>query len=234
MSRRNAVNRSLGDEVLSIESIDAAISKHIEKLHNKLSGQIAQLEAKLEARDATIAKLEDRVVRLENQNDALEQYGRRMNFRVENVPHVVGETSSTLEAQVIGLLQDAGAQIESADVVRLHRSTALRADNRGGDVSTQRSSQVIVKVSRWGARESVHNARNEARAKGTPIKQDLTKARRDLISEANVAIRDWGTLSVPVWCYANINCEPTMRRGREVYRFNTEADLQLALTRFKP
>ena len=61
------------------------------------------------------------------------------------------------------------------------------------------------------AREIAHNARNEARVKGHAIKQDLTKYRRELIAEANVAIR-----------------------GREVRRFNNDGDLQLALGFFKP
>ena len=228
-----SISKNLSEEVA--QAIDGAIAKHMDKL----TQQITQLELKLAARDTHLSKLEDRVSFLENQNDALEQYGRRMNFRVENIPHVEGETPSSLEAQVIGILQEAGAVIKADDVVRLHRSTALRVNTNNNVSSTPqrggvRSSQVIVKVNRWGVRESVHNSRNAARAKGTPIKQDLTKARRDLISEANEAIRGWGSRDVPVWAYANINCEPTMRRGKDVSRFSSDAELQQALSRFKP
>ena len=224
----------IGDEVIA--AIDNAVAKHIESF----TSQIATLERKLSQRDTHISKLEERVSVLEVQNDALEQYGRRMNFRVENIPHVEGETPASLEAQVIGILQEAGASIKKEDVVRLHRSTALRVDSNNNVSSSQgrgaagRTSQVIVKLNRWGTRESIHKARNAARAKGTPIKQDLTKARRELITAANVAIRSWGTLAVPVWAYANINCEPTMRQGREVFRFTSDSELQLALNRFKP
>ena len=138
----------IGDEVIA--AIDNAVAKHIESF----TSQIATLERKLSQRDTHISKLEERVSVLEVQNDALEQYGRRMNFRVENIPHVEGETPASLEAQVIGILQEAGASIKTEDVVRLHLSTALRVNPNNNVSSNQgrgaagRTSQVIVKLSR--------------------------------------------------------------------------------------
>ena len=155
-----------------------------------------------------------------------------MNFRVENVPFHDGETPASLESQVVSILHAAGAEIAPSDIVRLHRSTALRVrdDVCGG----RKTSQIICKLNKWRVRESVHFARNAARTNGHPVKQDLTKRRRDLITEANVAIREWGQLRSPVYAYANINCEPTMRRGKEVKRFSTDDDLKAALTFFRP
>ena len=223
-------------------TIESSIAKHLGPLQasqsslqatiTALSNQIATLEQKIVSKDTHISKLEARVDQLEAANDSLEQYGRRMNIRVENVLHHEDEDSESLQKQVLEMLTAAGAQIQPSDVVRHHRSTPLRRKNESSD--TRKYSQVIVKLSNWRARESCHNARNNAREKGFPIKQDLTKWRRELISEANVAIRDWGTLQGPVYTYANINCEPTMRRGRDVRRFSSMGDLQLALGFFKP
>ena len=204
-----------------------------------LKQQVAALEAKLAARDPRILqldtanqKLHERIDAMEEAHDSLEQHGRRMNFRVQNIPFNEGETSETLQQQVLGLLQDAGAAIDPNDIERLHRSSALQVrDNVCGG---RRCSQVIVRVVRWRAREAAHNARNTARTKGHPIRQDLTKLRRDLISSAQAAISDWGELRVPVWAYANINCQTVLRQGKEVRRFSTASELHDALAHFRP
>ena len=67
-----------------------------------------------------------------------------------------------------------------------------------------------------------------------PIKQDLTHPRRELISEAHAAMRDWAQSATPVYCYANINCQVVMRRGREVEQIHSHDDLQRVLNHFHP
>ena len=218
----------------AISAAIAPLSDQIRDLFQKVS----ELEAKLAAKDdrilqlsSTNKQLQARVADMEVANDALDQYGRRMNFRVENIPFNEGETIDSLGTQVLGILQEAGARIEPNDVVRLHRSTPLRAKENvcGG----RRCSQVIVRVGSWRTRESVHSARNAARAKGLhPIRQDLTKFRRELLSQANDAIREFGELRVPVWAYANINCQTVLRQGKEVRKFGTESELKDALDHF--
>ena len=168
---------------------------------------------------------------MEVANDAHDQYGRRMNFCIENIPFNEGETIDSLGTQVLGILQEAGARIDQNDVVRLHHSTPLCVKENVYD--SRRCSQVIVRVGNWRTRESVHGARNAARAKGLhPIRQDLTKFRRELLSQANDAIRDFGELRVPVWAYVNINCQTVLRQGKEVRKFGTESELQDALAHF--
>ena len=216
-------------------AIELAVQRAMQPFIERIEGLTSRLEAlssQAAARDVVIATLEERCSQLEHDNDALEQYGRRMNVRVENVPLTDGESPATLENQVITILKEAGAVIDAPDIVRMHRSTAPRA--RAEVLNGRKTSQVILKLNNWKARESCHFARNAARTNGHPIKQDLTKHRRELITEANVAIRAWGQLSTPVYAYCNINCEPTMRRGRQVERFQSSDDLKLALEAFRP
>ena len=203
-----------------------------------LTQQVAALEAQLVEKDIRIQQLDstnqllqERVALMESATDSLDQYGRRMNFRVENIPFNEGETIDSLGKQVLGILQEVGAPIDPNDVVRLHRSTPLRSKQNvcGG----KKCSQVIVRVGTWKSRELAHVARNAARVKGLHmIRQDLTKLRRDLLTKANDAIRDFGALRVPVWAYANINCQLVLRQGKEVRRFGTESELRDALDHF--
>ena len=194
----------------------------------QLEARIAQLETRP---DNSI--LQERVDQLEAAHDGLDQYGRRMNVRIENIPFDEGETPASLQTSVLEKLNAAGAKIAPADVMRLHRSTALR--RRPGDSPTApRSSQVIVRLTNWRARESAHLARNQARVNGHAIKQDLTQSRRELISEAHAAMRDWAQSATPVYCYANINCKVVMRRGREVEQIHSHADLERVLDLFHP
>lgn len=242
-------------------AIEASISKHMATFTTtltstiaSLTSEIASLKASLTQKDDRIAKLEERIVLLEATptpshadaeriehveiaQDALEQYGRRMNIRVDNVPQLTGdarESSAALEVKVLELLNAAGAPIKSEDIIRLHRLGQLRHNPRNGPDSPK-CSQVIVRLNNWRARESAHLARNTARTQGHPIRQDLTTTRREIISNANETIRTWGPLGgEPVYCYANINCQITMRRGRETRRISCNDDFDRALDFFKP
>ena len=239
-------------------AIETAISKHMTSFTSTitaLTSEIAALKASLQQKDTRITELQERidqhveridqleaaagepqgerVEQLELQLDALEQYGRRLNIRVDNVPQLADESIPALEKKVLELLNDAGAPIKTADVVRLHRIGQLRHNPRNA-ADAPKCSQVMVRLNNWRAREAAHLARNAARTKGHAIRQDLTRPRREVIAEANDAIRSWGPSDEPVYCYANINCEVTMRRGRETKRINCDADLRHAIRFFKP
>ena len=233
-------------------TIEAAIDKHMTSFQatiTALTSELKELKESLTQKDNRIAELEQRILQLEDsppdnplhariaqleaEHDALEQYGRRLNVRVENVPLLADESPTTLQDQVLGMMTAAGAAISPADVLRLHRSTAPRS--KPGE--SAKSSQVIVRLNNWRARESAHQARNTARVRGHPFKQDLTKVRREWISEAHAAMREWpqqGASQEPVYCYANINCQVVMRRGRSVERIHCHDDLQSALRHFRP
>ena len=229
---QSAVSQALVTHTQTLSDLKSEIASMKHSLIQK-DNRISELEQRIEQLGArSDTHLLERVQLLESAHDSLEQYGRRLNIRIENVPEIPDETPLLLETKVLGLLSAAGACISPSDVQRLHRSTALRSRNDSSR-SDARSSQVIVRLNNWKARESAHNARNTARSQGHPIKQDLTSIRREMIAEANVAIREW-TVSEPVYCYASINCQVVMRRGRTVRRINSEDDLKSALAFFRP
>ena len=233
---QSAVLDAMKPLVETIAGFAADITEFKLKLEEKdaLIQQLLTRVAKLESRPDNSSALRDLVEQLEAGHEALEQYGRRMNFRVDNIPYVEGETASSLQASVMQKLEAAGAEVSPSDVSRLHRSTALRR-KPGSDANSPKVSQVIVRVTNWRARESAHLARNTARVNGHPIKQDLTAARRELISNAHAAMKDWPQDSTtPVYVYANINCQVVMRRGREVEKICNQADLESMLDHFHP
>ena len=244
MSTRSATKPS----VLEIQQvIEEAITKNLVPLSQNilaLTSQLVALEKKLFERDTristlenTVAKLQETVSTLASDHDALEQYGRRMNFRVENVEYQEGETTESLQEQVVTILRGAGSSIRSEDVVLLHRTSALRfrenVSRGGGESPRVKSSQVIVRVAKWRVRENIHLQQNEARAAGHPVKQDLSQRRRELITAAIEAIKGWPEQETPVYAYANINCVPTIRRGRETRKFTSDDELQSALAHFQ-
>ena len=211
--------RVLTDQVASLEA------KVVER-----DTQVLNLEAKIVQRYATIAMLEESVSVLQSETDSLEQYGRRINFRVENIEQREDETDESLQEQVITTLQGAGAEIHNRDIFHMHRIGRPRLRQLDGKMA----GQVIVRVNNWHTRTNVHLSRNAARASGHPVKQDLTTRRHNLIGEALDAIKSWRNQPIPVYAYANINCAPTIRRGRESMKFITDGQLQDALKHFKP
>ena len=252
MSTRSQNAKPSSEEILN--SIKAEIAKHLVPLSDNilnLTTQLASLEEKLFEKDTRIIEIKAKVASLEHtlagvredvksnrsENDALEQYGRRMNFRIEGVKFHEGETPESLQQQVVSLLQEAGASIDHGDIVRSHRTSKPRFREDGRNSPSHRgvrSGQVIVRVNKWKVREDIHNKRSAMREAGHPVKQDLTKRRRDLVTEAVNAVSKWGKLPIPIYGYANINCVPTMRRGHEAMKFTSAEELQDALDHFKP
>ena len=217
----------------------AALTSEVADLKTRLSQrdhQILQLKNRIEelesAEHGDTTILQTRIDQLEHDHDALEQYGRRLNIRLDNVPELPDETPAKLEQRALEILNAAGAAVKSTDIIRMHRMGQLRP--HPDQPHAPKRGQVILRLNNWAARESAHLARNNSRTKGHPIRQDLTKIRRELIAEANAAIREWGALDEPVYCYANINCLVTMRCGRNTEKIHGDADLKEALRRFKP
>ena len=158
-----------------MEAIKIAVAEAVKPVIDsitRLADDIAELKLQLSHKDTMITQLEARIAQLETRpdnssilqerldqleatHDGLEQYGRRLNVRVENIPFIEGETPVSLQSQVLEMMNAAGAQIAPADVMRLHRLTALRR-KPGSPDSPMRYSQVIVRLTNWRARESAH------------------------------------------------------------------------------
>ena len=170
-------------------------------------------EAKLRIDDANV------------QRDDLENYGRRLNIRIEGIEYEKEETEDQLYTKIKKCFHEVDIEIEKRDIVRFHRSAA--PVRRGGKLVAQ----TIVKLSAWEHRRKAHYANKRARQEGKSfrIHNDLTRRRFDLLSRARDRLAtkyaDAGRDDVVPFAYADVNSNLKLRRGRTVYDFNTPADL---------
>ena len=221
---------TLSKEISDLMKIEFDNQKsEFEKIMNTFSKKIDNLEKLVTEKDQRIAELEEKV-------DSLESYGRRMNFRIENVEQKGGETPDSLQQSIIDIVRESGVELSASDIVRHHRSSRVKEKEVDVDGHKRKIKygQCIVKLSSWKMREAVHNARKKSREIGHPSRQDLTKIRFELIAKARRLIENWGVLAQPVYAYANINCEPTIRSGAVAMKFRCERDLANILPRFAP
>ena len=232
----------------------------IEGLNNKLeTNLLAQFTDRMKDLNQTIAVQNQTIADLKQENqtmrerliandirvDDLEQYGRRMNIRIEGLPWAEGETVDDLQRTIIDEVGKQGVVLKPCDIVRLHRSS--RAKEQDGVVTKQ----AIVKLATWKARERFLGFNKSARQyeKRTRLKKftcrvnnDLTKRRLQLLTEARNQIKSHlsqrftkeqleGGLadSENVFAYSNINSELRMRIRGKVVSFNTLGEMRLRI-----
>ena len=230
-------NTNLAKEFTDAMRIELDIQKdEFQKIMDSFSQKIVNLEKVVTEKDARIAELELKVDNLATEVDSLESYGRRMNFRIENVEMKEGETPASLQNSIIAIVRESGVNLSPDDIVRHHRSSRVKEKevDDGGRKRKLKYGQCIIKLSSWRMREAVHNARKKSREIGHPTRQDLTKIRYELIAKARRSIDRWGVLDQPVYAYANINLEPTIRRGAAAMKFRSDRELDEALANFAP
>jgi hypothetical protein len=98
---------------------------------------------------------------------------------------------SLLLAQVNKTLEPANIQIEESEVIRFHRSAALKDDKFSPGTKT---SQVLIKLKHWRVRAKFQGVNAQMRRKekkkekGCRVYHDLTKRRLALLNTARTAI----------------------------------------------
>ena len=100
----------------------------------------------------TNKELEKRVVVLERDTDALEQYSRRNSVRVSGIPEQNNEITDDV---ILKLAEDMNVQISRADTDRSHRVGRLEDTRRThSEVRTRiRHRVIIVKFATYNARQ---------------------------------------------------------------------------------
>ena len=239
------------DEKLWIQNTNKELNDTLEtNLEKKFADRFAAfqqniLELKME--NATIKQenstMRQRLIENDIRIDDLEQYGRRMNIRIEGLTWAEGETTEQLQKSIIEEVGKQGVTLKAADIIRLHRSS--RPKEKNGVVTKQ----AIVRLATWKARERFHGFNKAARQteertnkKHCRINNDLTKRRLQLLTEARSQIS--GQLanrfseaelkkglkdSDNVFAYSNINCELRMRVRGKVVSFNNLPELRACL-----
>ena len=155
----------------TIESRNKQLAE-LQSITTDLNAKVEKLQLTIDIRDARIKKLEEGLaaavqrniqlqsdiatahVNLETRIDDLEQHGRKMCLRSEGIEIEPNETNAALTKKVEASLNSFGANVTSADFVRLHRSSRPRTTKDG-----RRVAQTIVRFRNWASRSSAYETR---------------------------------------------------------------------------
>ena len=154
-------------------------------------------------------------------SDDLEQYGRRMSVRVQNVAFAEGEKENPelLLREINNKIANVNIKLSPSDCVRYHRSSKPKVE-KGVQVS-----QCLVKLVHWSKRHLFHGVNKKAcdGNKDCRVFHDLTKRRLGLLNSTRDQLN---TLSVPAntFVYADINSGLKLRIGDKSFGFNTQED----------
>jgi len=191
--------------------------------------RIVELSEKLGVSRAESTTLRQRIDETNVQHDDLENYGRRRNIRMEGIEYDKDETEPQLFEKIKTCLQDVDIRIEKRDVIRFHRSAA--PVRRNGKLVAQ----TIVQFAGWEQRRKAHYANKQARQqnKSFRIHNDLTRRRFELLSHArdrlSTLFADAENNATVPFAYADVNSNLKLRRGSQVWDFNTRDELNAAL-----
>ena len=225
----------------TVNFLEELIKRSNEAILQKLDASVkhvAHLTAKLDEAQDVIKTLREEIDTIKVDADDLQQYGRRLNVRIEGIEYVRGESEDELYEKVKENLSEVDVKIKKRDVIRFHRSAAPKRNNYDGRLCAQ----VIVKFARWEHRRAAHFANKKAceGRKSFRVHHDLTKRRYNLLSQAREALKakyppvnrpddDQGVVASddnrPPFAYADMNSNLVIRQGKETFRFNTKAEL---------
>ena len=121
-------------------------------------------------------------------------------------------------------LTPAGIALEHSDIIRFHRSSAMKDDK---DVPFGKVSQVIIKLRNWRLRAQFQGLNGRMRGKektpgvkGCRVYHDLTKRRLALLNQArDDCVNGW-------FAYADTNSNLKIRKDDQVKNFNTIEELE--------
>lgn len=150
---------------LVTEAVATAVADFSAAL-KRSSEVIEGLKTALDDRDKKIERLEGRI-------DDLEQYQRRQCLRIFGCTEEEGENTDDI---VLKVAEKVGANIEIGDIDRSHRV--------GRQQVTGRPRAIIVKFVSYRKRSEVFRSKRNLKGTGITIREDLTRARHQLLREA--------------------------------------------------
>ena len=119
-----------------------------------MNDQIVRLQQQLAAKDETIKTLEERVIKLEVDSDAVEQYSRRANLQIRGIAECNdGEDTDQLVLNIIN--DNMGLVVERDDIEQSHR-LGRKTDGNG-----RPRRPVIVRFTTERLRDDVLKARTK-------------------------------------------------------------------------
>ena len=136
------------------------------------------LKKKKEEFDSAFTQLEKRITKLENDNEDLEQYGRRVCLRIEDVPVANEETAEEVFKKTENMLKNVCPNLSGDCIDRVHRI--------GPDYTCYKSQEkcrsIMVRFVSFKHRTLFY--RKRASLKNVRVKIDLTKRRYEVLKKA--------------------------------------------------
>lgn len=153
--------------------MESLITKICEKVEISFKDRFDKQERQIVKLEKQVSSLKSDIEQLQINNDKLEQYSRKNDIRIFGLKekrneNIVEETYSFFK-------QKLGAQIERADI---------REVNRIGKNMENRDRPIIVKFMKESSKNEVFYKKKQLKGTGITMREDLTKARLDLIKVA--------------------------------------------------
>ena len=173
----NAQESSLADIIMEIlnEFKDELLTEIKLLIKSKVD---EALKKQKEEFDSTFTQLEKRITKLENDNDDLEQYGKRVCLRIEDVPVANEETAEEVFKKTENLLKKVCPNLSGDCIDRAHRI--------GPDYTCYKSQEkcrsVMVRFVSFKHRTLFY--RKRASLKNIRVQIDLTKRRYEVLKKA--------------------------------------------------
>ena len=147
--------------------------------------------------DETVLKLQERITTLELEKDDLEQYGRRVCVRIDNVPVESKETADSVYEKVGEFFREACPDIPVSCIDRAHRIGSEYKSYR----NKKKCCRIIVRFMSFRHRTMFY--RNRKRLKDVRIKLNLTKCRYRILKDAIDLAKEHPDLD---YVFADVNC----------------------------
>lgn len=180
---------ALGDEQVAtkLAQIIRSTNQDLLDAFNALRTEVKSLKQALSDRDAAIANLTHEVIELRQANDALEQYGRRNNLRINGIeePKLGDDEEEDTTAAVVRLANDElklDPPLQASDIEVSHRL------KKHAKAKKEEPRSIIVRFRSKYERYRVISSRkhlkdsNEEKTVKVYINEDLTQARARLFT----------------------------------------------------
>ena len=145
-----------------------------------------------------ILELKQASVKLQDELDELEQYGRRSCIRINGIPEVSNESSEDVFNNIADMFVRVGIEDIEQDIDRAHRIGKSCHQKK----IEKKCKSIIVKSTSFRYRTKVHRQKKNL-DNGVTAHVELTKKRHSLLRKANDLVRNRDEVLL---CYANINC----------------------------
>ena len=210
------------------------MTKLISGLEDKLVKKIIEQGREIDKLKLSNGQLEGKVAILEYlvkvqeaKYDDIEQYGRRLCLRVNDVPLTKDEASQEVEDKLKEEFINMGLNLPENAIDRAHRIgrkyqvQVQQESDDGNETGVITKQQVIIRFTSWRFITEVHKKRKNS--KKFKFKMDLTKRRFMLLKNAIQATKD---IEAVDYIFCDINCRLNIKfvDGR-VRAFNSENEM---------